>query len=80
MGGIVVHDLPDDELTTYRSRIEAVSVADVQSVAAARIHPERAASVMVGDAARIVADLEAAAIGPLEVIRDETPAEGDPPG
>jgi len=35
---------------------------------------------MVGDAGRIVADLEAAAIGPLEVIRDEAPAEGDPAG
>jgi len=80
LGGIVVHDLPDDELATYRSRIEAVSVADVQSVAEARIHPERAAIVMVGDAGRIVADLEAAAIGPLEVIRDEAPAEGDPAG
>jgi hypothetical protein len=36
--------------------------------------------VMVGDAARITAELEAAAIGPLEVIRDEEPAEGDAAG
>ncbi|HLY13634.1 MAG TPA: pitrilysin family protein [Candidatus Limnocylindrales bacterium] len=75
LGGIVVHDLPDDELTTYRARIEAVSAADVQAVAEGRIHPDQAAIVMVGDAQRIVADLEAAAIGPVEVIRDEPPAE-----
>jgi zinc protease len=71
LGGMVVHDLPDDELTTYRPRIEAVTAADIQAVAEARIHPDRAAIVMVGDAARIVAELEAAAIGPVEVIRDD---------
>ncbi len=80
LGGIVVHDLPDDELATYRSRIEAVSAADVQASAEARIHPERVAIVMVGDAQRIVADLDAAAIGPLEVIRDAEPAEDGPTG
>jgi zinc protease len=71
LGGIVVHDLPDDELTTYRARIEAVTAADVQATAESRIHPDRMAIVMVGDAAGIVTELEAAAIGPLEVIRDE---------
>jgi zinc protease len=71
LGGIVVHDLPDDELTTYRARIEAVSIDDVLAIAQAQIHPDRAAIVMVGDAARIASDLDAAAIGPLEVIRDD---------
>ena len=74
LGGIVVHDLPDDELATYRARIEAVSADDVLAIARARIHPDRAAIVMVGDAARITSELEAAAIGPLEVIRDDGPA------
>jgi zinc protease len=76
LGGIVVHGLPDDELATYRARIEAVSSADVQAIATARIHPDRMAIVMVGDASRLTVDLEAAAIGPLEVIRDEEPVEG----
>jgi zinc protease len=71
LGGIVVHDLPDDELATYRARIEAVGADDVLAIARARIHPDRAAIVMVGDAARITSELEAAAIGPLEVIRDD---------
>jgi len=77
LGGIVVHDLPDDELATYRPRIEAVSAADIQAVAEARIHPDRAAIIMVGDAARIVGELEAAAIGSVEVIRD---ADATDPG
>ena len=75
LSGLVVHRLPDNELATYRSRIEAVSSADVQSIAAARIHPDHAAIVMVGDASRIVDELEAAAIGPLEVVRDEPAGE-----
>jgi zinc protease len=75
LGGIVVHDLPDNELATYRPRIEAVSAADVQAVAEARIHPDRAAVVMVGDAARIARELEAAAIGSVEVIREDEAAE-----
>ena len=77
LGGVVVHGLPDGELATYRARIDAVSADDVLAIAQARIHPDRAAIVMVGDATRILADLEAAAIGPIEVIRDEdgAPAE-----
>ncbi len=76
LSGIVVHGLPDDELATYRSRIEAVSAADIQAVARARIHPDQVAIVMVGDAGRILPELEAAALGPLEVIRDD-PDEAD---
>ncbi len=75
IGGMVVHRLPDDELATYRSRIEAVGADDVLAIARARIHPEHSAIVMVGDATRIAAELEAAAIGPVEIIRDEVPAE-----
>jgi len=71
LGGVVVHDLPDDELATYRARIDAVSADDVLAIAQAQIHPDRAAIVMVGDASRILADLEAAAVGPIEVIRDD---------
>jgi zinc protease len=71
LSGLVVHDLPDDELATYRSRIEGVSAADVQAIAQARIRPDQAAIVMVGDAARIAPDLEALDLAPLEVIREE---------
>jgi predicted Zn-dependent peptidase len=69
--GMVIHDLPDDELATYRTRIEAVNADDVLKVARAHLDLERIAAVMVGDASAIAASLETAGFGPAEVIRDE---------
>lgn len=75
MQGMIVHDLPDDELATYRARIEAVTVDDVLSAAQAHLDLERAAAVLVGDAAAIATSLEGAGFGPVEVLHD-----GDEPG
>src|ERR1019366_7273131 len=74
LGGIVVHDLPDDELATSRARIEAVSADDVLAIARARIPLGWAGIGMGAAAAGFTSKLEAAAIGPLEVIRDDGPA------
>lgn len=74
LSGIFVHGLPDDELSRYRERIESVTAAAVQTAADAHIDPERLAIVVVGDADAVAGDLEAAGLGPLEVVRDE-PAE-----
>ena len=41
LAGLVVHDLPDEELTTYRARIEAVERGRVLAVAEGRIHPDQ---------------------------------------
>jgi zinc protease len=76
IAGLIVHGLPDDELARYREGIEAVSADDVRTAARAHLHLERAGIVLVGDAEKIAADVEAAGIGPVEVVRDEaaTPA------
>ena len=74
LAGLFVHGLPDDELDRYRSSIEAVSADDVLRVARAHIRPEAAAVVLVGDHDQFGADLEAAAIGPVDVVRDEVPS------
>jgi predicted Zn-dependent peptidase len=71
LAGMVTHDLPDDELNRYRAAIEAVTVEDVLAAARARIDPARAAIVLVGDADRFGAELEAAALGRVVVERDE---------
>jgi predicted Zn-dependent peptidase len=71
LGGLFVHDLPDDELDHYRGAIESVSAADVQRVARAHIRPEAAAIVLVGDHERFGAELDEAAVGPVEVVRDD---------
>lgn len=60
-----VHGLPDDSLDTYRSRIRAVSLADVADAAKRRLHPDRAAIVVLGPAESIVPALEG--LGEIEV-------------
>lgn len=74
IAGLVVHALPDDELARYRPAIEAVGVDDVRAAARDHIDVEGAAIVLVGDAERIEAELAAAALGPIEVVRDPDPA------
>ena len=75
LSGLVVHDLPEDELARYRPAIEAVTVEDVLESARSRIDPDRAAILLVGDADAFGAELEAAAFGPVDVERDEGPME-----
>ena len=48
-----MYDLPDDYLETYREQINAVTADDIQRVAQAHVTPDRAAIVIVGDAAEI---------------------------
>jgi predicted Zn-dependent peptidase len=63
---IEFHGLPEDELRTYRQRVDAVSPAEVARVSAAHMPPpDRVAIVVVGRAEEIRAPL-AAAFGPLE--------------
>jgi zinc protease len=84
LGGLFVHSLPDDELGRYRRLVEAVTAKDVQTAARDHIDPERVAIVVVGDADAIGHDLEAAAFGELEIVREDVPVEtgdlADPAG
>jgi len=73
LAGLVVHDLPDDELARYRPQIEAVTVADVRRSAEARVDTERLAIVLVGDVDAFGSELEAAGFGPIVIERDEGP-------
>jgi len=75
LAGLFVHDLPDDELARYRGAIEAVTADDVQRVAREHIRPEAAAIVLVGDHDQFGTELEALALGPVEVIRDPEPVQ-----
>lgn len=70
VGGLHVHELPDEELTRYREKVEAVGLADVERAAREHIDLERLAVVLVGDADAFLDELEAAAIGPVEVERE----------
>lgn len=65
---LAVYGLPDDYWHEYRSRLEAVSVDDVVTVARELVRPDDALVLLVGDAARLRDELAAVDLGPLEVI------------
>src|SRR5713101_772753 len=50
---IKMFDLPDDYLQIYRDRVNAVTADELQQVAQRHVMPDRAAIVVVGDAAEI---------------------------
>ena len=55
---IKMHDLPADYLQTYRERVGAVTREEVQRVARQYVTPERAAIVIVGDAAALAEEIK----------------------
>jgi zinc protease len=76
IAGLLIHDLPMDELDRYRPAIEAVSDSDVEKAASGHIDPSKLAVVLVGDADAILPSLEGAEIGPIVVDREELPGQG----
>ncbi len=78
ISGLVIHDLPDDELSRYRPAIESVSASDVLAAAERRIDPARLTIVAVGDADAIGRELEAAGLGTLVVERETDLTQGGP--
>jgi zinc protease len=50
---IKMFDLPDDYLLTYRDQLNAVTIDQIQTVAQQYVTPDKAAIVIVGDAAAI---------------------------
>ena len=49
-----LYDLPADYLQTYRDKVNAVTLADVQRVAKTYLQPDKIAIVIVGDAEEIL--------------------------
>ncbi|HET7727161.1 MAG TPA: pitrilysin family protein [Candidatus Limnocylindrales bacterium] len=80
LAGVHIHELPDDELSRYRTAIETVTAADVLRVAREHIRPEEAAVVLVGDHDAFGDALHAASIAPVEVIEDSLDMPGGPEG
>lgn len=65
---LVRNDLPLDSWEGFRARVEGFTGADLAAAAAAHLDPDRMIWVVVGDWAAIGADLEAAGLGPVEVL------------
>jgi len=67
--GLVLFDLPDDELDRYRPAIAEVTAEDVYD-ASRHVRPDDASIVLVGDASRIEGDLRTAGLGAVSLITD----------
>ena len=67
----MTHGHPDDHFDRLRAEIQAVTADEVSAAAAARLRPDEAVAVVVGDASVVGAELEAAGLGAVEVVRDE---------
>jgi zinc protease len=52
------YDYPEDFLQTYRERVAAVTIEDVQSAARKHLNPDRAKIVLVGDLSALDGDPE----------------------
>jgi predicted Zn-dependent peptidase len=65
LADMVVHDLPDGWFDSVRDDMAAVTADDVTLAAARHLRPDALALVVVGDAERIAADLEATNLGPV---------------
>ena len=58
---------PYDFPTTLKASFEALSTKDVASAAKEVLHPDQLTWVIIGDAAKVKAEIEAAGIGPVEI-------------
>jgi zinc protease len=68
LGGLIVFDLPDDELDRYRPQVAAVSAHDILSAAARHIRPDELSIVVVGDAAQVEQPLRDAGLGEVQLV------------
>ncbi len=75
LAGLVVLDLPDDELDRYRPMIARVDAAAVHAAAERHIRPDELSIVVVGDARQVEGPLRDAGIGALKLVAaDARPA------
>ena len=68
LGIIVTNNLPENEWSTYMSRVEAVDAATAARIARNRIHPEAELIVIVGDKQKIEAGIKELNIGEIEYL------------
>lgn len=65
---VVVYGLPVEELESFRTRVNAVSVDDIQRVARYYLRPDRLSIVLVGNAAAFAPQLRRAGFGTYETV------------
>ena len=66
---VLFYDLKLDELQTYRQRVNAVTVDDVERIAQVYLRPDQLTVVLVGNASAFLDQLKGVGFGKYEVIR-----------
>ena len=74
LGGLIVFDLPDDELDRYRPQVAAISAGDILSAAVRQIRPDELSIVVVGDAKEVETPLRDAGLGEVILVPYEAAA------
>lgn len=64
----IFYGLPLDQLQTFRERVNAVTVDDIQRVAKELLRPDRLSVVLVGDAAKFSSQLMGVGFGTFETV------------
>jgi zinc protease len=81
LSAVVLYDLPDDYFNSYLARLQAVTVADVQRVAAKYLDPSHMAILIVGDRKTIEPGLRSLDLGAITLLDTEgRPAVGERAG
>src|SRR6266516_2140813 len=65
---VIFYDLPIEQLQTFRDRVNAVNVDDIQRVSQALLRPDRLSIVLVGNAAAFASQLRGIGFGTFETV------------
>ena len=65
---VIFYGLPVEQLQTFRDRVNAVTVDDIQTVARTYLKPDRLSIVLVGNAAAFASQLQAIGFSSVETI------------
>src|SRR5262245_59164532 len=68
VGNVLIYRLPLDQLPTFRERVNAVTVDDIQRVARAYLRPDRLSVVLVGNAAAFASQLRGVGFAIYETV------------
>ena len=74
LSGLVIFELPDDELDRYRPAVSAITAEDVTGAAQRNIRPTDLSVVVVGDAKEVEGPLREAGLGDVTLV----PADASP--
>jgi zinc protease len=79
LANLAIYSLPLDDYASRPARIARVTAEDIKRVATTYLQPAQMRVVMVGDAAKIKASLEALGLGTIEVREAKADAGAAPP-